>query len=158
MAYLVSTRANTWEIRESRTTSAGPRSRTLATFRILTPGVIERARERSAKSLEPNDLRAAALLAGAPVEIPSPERAARDLLVELEAGKRPPAVLRRLLADALADDRTEIPDSVHSAAQWLGATPQRRAATLQDLLLLTDKLPSRRRSNLRFPRIESTRA
>lgn len=156
MAYLVSTRANTWEIRESRTTTAGPRSRTLATFRILTPEVIERACERSAKSLEADDLRAGALRAGAPVEIPAADRAARDLLVELEAGTRPPAVLRRLLVDAVAADRIEISDNIQSAAQWLGANPERRAAALLDLLLLTDKLPVRRRSNLRFPRIEST--
>ena len=42
MAYVVERRSGHWEIRESVHTAAGPRARTLATFRMLTDEVLER--------------------------------------------------------------------------------------------------------------------
>jgi hypothetical protein len=162
MAYVVPTRTGAWEIRESQSTRAGPRSHTLATFRVLTPDIIERARRRAAKSLEPRDLTRAALRAGATVAAAAPDRAARDLLGELTAGRRPRRVLRHLLADALGDDGSDLADlsdSVRSAAAWAASDPQRRAEALYDLLLLSDRLPARtRHRSRRFPRLESTTA
>ncbi|TMK38560.1 MAG: hypothetical protein E6G56_14310 [Actinobacteria bacterium] len=164
MAYIVAGRAKRWEIRESHTTPNGPRSRTLATFRALTPDVIERARQRAAKPLSAAGLRQAALRAGAPVELPAAERAARELLGELAAGRRPPRGIGLLLAERLDDEpasrlgRTGVSDSARAAGGWVAVSADRRGETLRELLLLADKLPRpRRRGALAFPPVASAR-
>jgi hypothetical protein len=148
-------------VREAHSTAAGPRSRTLATFRTLTPEVIERAQARAGAPLDPRTLRSAALRAGAPVASGEADRAAGELLAALNSGQKPRPVLGRLLLDQLAD-RAEggpargVSDSARAAAAWVTATPQRRGETLRDLLLLSDRLPpSRASAPRRFPRIES---
>jgi hypothetical protein len=156
MAYVVARRSGTWEIRESRTTPAGPRSRTLATFRTLTPEVAERAVSRSSRPLDEGDLRKLALGAGAPVAASAPDRAAGELLSELEAGRRPRPVLQALLLDAMPAAAGRTSDSARAAARWVTTTPQRRGETLRDLLLLSDRLPQRRTpARLSFPSIRS---
>src|SRR4051794_16261088 len=118
MAFIVPTKRGTFEIRESRSTPAGPRSRTLATFRELTEETIEMARGRASKPPSAEELREAALRAGAPVAPPAVDGAARDLLGKLAKGQRPDPMLRRLLLDALADedrrDRPRDPDAAVS--------------------------------------------
>lgn len=175
MAYVVARRSGGWEIRESHATPRGPRSRTLAFFRSLTPEVMVRARRRSAKRLDTAEIRRAAVRAGAPVPVATADRAAGELLAELAAGREPRMPLGRLLLDSLrhaggtGDDglsdgdggRPErdggLPDSVRAAAGWIAATPQRRGDTLRDLLLLADRLPHRRRPpSLGFPPLHST--
>lgn len=168
MAYIVARPGERWEVRESRSTPAGPRSRTLATFRTLTPEVIEQVGARSSGPLDPRELRRAALRAGAPVAGGSADRAAGELLAELAGGRRPRPGLRALLLDALADKRPGAPgtsDSARAAARWASATPRERGETLRDLLLLADHLPPRRRTasprrsaSPRFPRVRSTPA
>ena len=177
MAYVVAGRSGSWEIRESRTTAAGPRSRTLATFRTLTADVLERAAGRSAQGLDAEEVRRAARRAGAPVAGDPSDRAAAELLAGLEVGRRPRAILEHMLRDALAAQpstaRAETPAtaptpspaspasaalsaSARAAVRWLAETPQRRGETLQDLLLLADRLPSGRSpEGPRFPRIAS---
>ncbi len=159
MAYIVARRSGAWEIRESRTTPAGPRSHTLASFRTLTPEVFARAqtRSRSSKPLDPDELHRAAARAGAPIAASSPDRAAGELLAELAAGRQPRSALRRLLLDALQDQRSRSSDSAQATAAWIGATLQRRGEALRDLLLLVDRLPARPRPpQLAFPPIHST--
>jgi len=155
MAYIVPRRSGTWEVRESHATPAGPRSHTLASFRTLTPEVVERARARSAKTLDPNELRSAAARAGAPIAVDAPDRAAVDLLSELARGHAPRAVLRGLLLDALRGGPREPSSGVQAAAMWIAATPRERGEALRDLLLLTDRLPPGRapRGGLSFPRL-----
>lgn len=157
MAYVVERKGGSWEVRESRATPDGPRSRTLATFRVLTPDVVERARGRASGPLGPEEVRRAALRAGAPVAEPAADRAARDLLRELAAGRRPQPVLGRLVAGALGAREAGPPsDAARSAAAWAGATAEERAAALRDLLLLVDSLPPRKRERgRRFPRLDS---
>jgi len=162
MAYVVARRSGSWEIRESRATPSGPRARTLATFRALTPEVLEHARTRSTGALDAQELRRAALRVGAPVSAGAADRAAGELLAELGAGRGPRPALRRLLMDALQDDGSasapghRASDSARAAAAWVTATPQRRGETLWDLLLLTDRLPpARAGASRRFPRIQS---
>ena len=156
MAYVVARKTGAWEIRESRSTDAGPRSRTLASFRSLTPEVIARAIERSTKSLDADELRKAARRAGAPVATAVPDRAAGDLLSELAAGHRPRPSLARLLVKALSADGTRPTDNAEAAAAWIAASPERRGETLRDLLLLVDHLPKARTPERgRFPRIAS---
>ena len=157
MAYVVARPGGAWEIRESRTTPAGPRGRTLATFRTLTPEVIEHARERSSRPLREKKLRELAVRAGAPVAARSPNQTAGELLAELASGSQPRPVLGRLLVDAIDPGAAgRVSDSVGAAARWIAASPAQRGETLRDLLLLTDRLPApRAASPQRFPRIDS---
>jgi hypothetical protein len=160
MAYIVARKTGTWEIRESRSTASGPRSRTLAGFRSsLTPEAIERAQERSTRRLDADELRKAARRAGAPVAAPASDLAAAELLAELAAGRRPRAPLARLLAEALSADVDRPAGNAQAAAAWIAASPERRGETLRDLLLLVDHLPrARTRERARFPRIASRAA
>jgi hypothetical protein len=165
MAFIVSTKGGTFEIRESRSTPAGPRSRTLATFRELTDEAIARAQEKAVKPPSAEELREAALRAGAPIAPLPVDRAARELLGRLAKGERPNPMLRRLLLDALAnedrgggpaDPTGTVSDSARSVSQWVGATPVERGAALEDLLLLADALPLRRRADtIGFPGLKA---
>lgn len=156
MAYVVARPGERWEVRESRSTAAGPRSRTLVTFKTLTPEVLERARARSSTPFDPPELRKAALRAGAPVAGGNADRAAGELLAALATGTKPRPVLRALLLDALTDTRPRTSDSARAAARWAAATQQQRGETLRELLLLADHLPPRRRTvSKRFPRLRS---
>ncbi len=156
MAYVVARKTGAWEIRESHNTDAGPRSRTLATFRTLTPETIERARARSRKDLDDGELRKAARRAGAPVVAPACDRASGELLASLATGHRPRPLLARLLMKALTADGSQPTDNVEAAAAWIAASPERRGETLHDLLLLVDHLPRvSTPEHARFPRIAS---
>jgi hypothetical protein len=153
MAFVVPRKNGSWEIRETRATPAGPRSTTLATFRELNEGVIEHARARATERLDASDLRRAALRAGAPIEAPPADRAARQLLAELSIGHSPRRGLRRLLADAVDPRDAGLSDAARAAQEWVDATPRQRGDTLVDLLKLADALPQGRRPNrISFPR------
>ena len=95
MAFIVPTRKGTFEIRESRSTPAGPRSRTLATFKELTEETIEKAQVRAVKPPSADELREAALRGGAPVAPAPADRAAPDLLGRLAKGQSPNPMLKR---------------------------------------------------------------
>ncbi len=157
MAYVVARPRGAWEIRESRTTPAGPRGRTLATFRTLTSEIVEHARTRSSRPLSARELRTIALRAGAPVAAPAPNQSAGELLGELADGRLLRPALAKLLVDALDPGSAHASsDSARAAARWIAASPARRGETLRDLLLLADRLPSARApSQPRFPRIQS---
>lgn len=157
MAYVVARKTGAWEIRESQNTEAGPRSRTLATFKTLTPEVVAHAQGRSSKPLDADELRRAARRAGAPVAPPETDRAAGELFAELAVGRRPRPMLARLLVGALQDERGVQTANAEAAAAWIAASPTRRGDTLRDLLLLADRLPPpRARRRERFPRIASS--
>jgi hypothetical protein len=163
MAFIVPTKRGRFEIRESRSTAKGPRSRTLASFDELTDEVIEKARTRSAKPPAPDELRNAARRVGAPVARGPVDQSARELIAQLGRGQEPEPRLQRLLSERLTADPTEAtsPSTPSSAvAEWMAATPRERGKVLRDLLLLADALPSRGRRGkpLRFPRLMSTRA
>jgi hypothetical protein len=153
--YVVPRQTGSWEMRESRLTPRGPRSRTLATFRTLTPDVIERVQARSSKHLGSDEIRRVAARAGAPVELPAADRAAAALLGDLGAGRSPRPVLRRLLAEALAGQAEAESSNAQAAAAWIARSLAERGDALRDLLLLTDRLPARQRPPTRAPRLDS---
>jgi hypothetical protein len=165
MAFVTRTKKGTFEIRESRNTPRGPRSRTLASFKELDAQTIAKARERAESPPSSKELRAAALRAGAPVAPAPVDRAARDLLGKLAKGQRPDPMLKRLILDALtSEDRSDRPadrsatisDSARSVSEWIGASASERGEALEDLLLLADALPLRRRpETIDFPRLKS---
>jgi hypothetical protein len=159
MAYVVSRPNGAWEIRESQRTDAGPRSRTLASFRELTPEVIETAQSRSAPGVDADELREAARRAGAPVADAPAEAAAAELLRRLSQGEQLRPELRRLVADAVratGADPAAPSDTARAAAAWLGANAAERGRALRDLLLLADRFPARRRTpRPPYPRLVS---
>jgi hypothetical protein len=150
MAFITPARNGAFEVRESRVTPEGPRSRTLATFRELDAATIEKVIERAEQTPTREELIAAALRAGAPIA-PSPaDDAARGLLRALARGEAPSPMYRRLLLDGLNGQS-------RSAAEWLGTSLAERGEALRDLLLLGDAIPIRRRpQRIGFPRIDST--
>jgi hypothetical protein len=161
MAFVVPTKRGGFEVRESRNTPAGPRSRTLATFREMSDEVIEKARSRAAKPPSAEQLRASAARVGAPLSAPPVDRAARETLRLVAGGERLDPMLRRLLLDALSpqEERGQsatVSDAARSASQWIGVSPERRGEALRDLLELADALPIRVRSEeIGFPRLKS---
>jgi hypothetical protein len=177
MAYITARKSGNWEIRESVSTPEGPRSRTLASFRTLSDGVIRHAQARATKPLDNDEIRKAAHRAGAPVDLADADRAAGDLLRELADGREPHPILRTLLIDALQEGPParlgeaprsreenaatgilpfETPHNARASAAWLTRTPTERGAALHDLLLLADRFPNDRRigEDLTFPRLD----
>lgn len=168
MAYIVRTKGPRFEVRESRLTDAGPRSRTLASFTELDPEAIEKAQARAAAPLDVEELRKAAARAGAPVAGEPVDEAARETLRLIANGNRPEPMLRRLLLDALRDEgpldgpssspaSATVSAAARAAAEWIGAGAARRGEALRDLLLLGDALPVQvRPDEMEFPRLRST--
>jgi hypothetical protein len=165
MAFVVATKSGGFEVRESRSTPDGPRSRTLVGFRELNDEAIEKARARAAKPPSADELREAALRAGAPVTGEPADEVTRELLGLITNGSRLDPMLRRLLVDALAqgnrgdqpaDSSADVSDAARSAAAWIDASLWKRGEALWDLLLLGDALPVRlRRAEIGFPRLRS---
>lgn len=151
MAFVTSTKDGAFEVRESRLTPKGPRSRTLAGFRELDAATIEKVLARAEKPPSRAELIQAALRAGATVSVPDVDEAARSLLRLMARGEEPDPRLAHLLRGALSGDEV-------SAAQWIGTSLAERGEAARDLLLLVDAVPVRRRPRtIGFPRIDSTR-
>jgi plasmid stability protein len=150
MTFVTPVRTGAFEVRESRTTPDGPRSRTLASFRELDEATIEKVIERAENPPTREDLGKAALRAGATVAGRSVDGAARDLLRSLARGETPSPMHRRLLLEALGGESMQ-------AAEWLGVPAAERGEALEQLLLLADAVPIRRRpATIDFPRLDST--
>jgi hypothetical protein len=157
MAYLAQRARGRWELRESVSTTNGPRSRTLASFDQLTDDVLRKAAERATRPFDAAAVRESARRKGVIVALPPAERAARQLTGLLAQGATITPVLAGVL-QTLLDDSTPIRPShaAQSAAQWVGASADDRAHALEDLLLLADALPQRPRPReLTFPRLQS---
>ena len=151
MAFVVRRPGGRWEVRESVTTEAGPRARSLATFRMLDDDVLRRAETAASTPFDRARVVTAARRAGAPVAEAQVDAAARALLAALAGGAEPSPGLVRLLRDRL--DPLEAPElaSGASIADWAAASDTDRGTALRDLLELADRLPAPRRSRLRFP-------
>jgi hypothetical protein len=155
MAFVVRRPGGRWEIRESLHTKAGPRARSLASFRVLTPDVLERAAQRARTPFAAADIVAAARRSGITIDEAAVDRAARTLLREMARGNLPVPGLRRLLVDRLSPRKFSDPGG--GIGDWFGATDEERGDTLRQLLELTDKLPHRRRGKLAFPGLRPAR-
>jgi hypothetical protein len=156
MAYVTQNRSGRWEIRESRSTPDGPRSRTLATFERLGHVHLTLAASRASGEFVPEAVTDAARRAGAPVELGPADDAAISLLRAVGDGETVSPGLRSLLLDALG--KASPRPSTEEALGHVGKTAEERGADLIDLLLLTDALPDRSRaSKLKFPVIPDSR-
>lgn len=153
MASIVTNRRGGWEIRESHTTPDGPRSRTLATFRVLDGEVLDRAAERAERPFDRDDVIRRAYRAGAEVSASSANEAARTLITELAHG----AIIDPGLAGALVgmlsvSDPPDLSPEAMAAAEWAGESLAERGRTLYQLLQLADALPQKRAGTpLNFP-------
>ncbi len=154
MAYIVARPKHRFEIRESVATPAGPRSRTLATFRVLSDEVLDHAADRARRPFDRSGIEARAVALRVPRSGTAATRAARELLGALQRGSVPAPSLVGRLRTELPTPPADIPDSVEPVLEWVGASDARRGAALRDLLLLADRLPKRERPHmLAFPGI-----
>jgi hypothetical protein len=148
MAYVVRRPNGSWEIREAVATPKGPRSRTLASFRRLGPGVVDKAVRRASRPTSHEDIHAALREAGAVSS--AADEAARVLLAEVAAGRPPSPGLRRLVSGMLSDPPAHDPPGAE-AAEWFGKSDGERGDALRDLLDFVDALPPRPAPPLAFP-------
>ncbi|MFT4035384.1 MAG: hypothetical protein QM679_07395 [Patulibacter sp.] len=167
MASIVRHRTGSWEIRESVRTPLGPRSRTLATFRTLTPAVLAHAANRASRPFDAAAVTGAAKRKGVPVAAPAERDAALRLIDVLAAGETLPSGLRATLREALGESTDSDTDAtgrqrsvphVLAVVPWARATLQARGEALVDLLLLADALPAPPPRTERFPRLRSAAA
>jgi len=145
-----------FEIRESVSTPAGPRARTLATFRVLTASVLAEAASRARRPFDARQVRARAAALGAPQRSHEAAATASALLEQLRRGEPLPPALTSELRRVLPRRRAPLPDSLESALEWAGVDDAARGRALRDLLDLADRIPPRpRRLTPSFPRIST---
>ena len=164
MAYLVRRSPTRVEIRESRSTPRGARSRVLASFpEALTRDALDRAAARSRRPFDDAALVRRARALGIPVLERSREPEARALLSRLRRGDPLDPVLAASLRRALAQvPEAAIPESLAEVSEWVGASAAERGAALRQLLDLYGRIarsrpPRRRGEQARFPRFSSQR-
>jgi hypothetical protein len=153
MASVVPNRNGRWEIRESRSTPSGPRSRTLASFRELDDDVLAHASERAERPFDAKAVTAAARRAGASVSHPPAEAAARSLLTSLAHGDSITPGLAGAIVEMLQGKHSvaKLSPEALAAAEWAGETAADRGRTLFQLMQFTDALPLRDKGDLAFP-------
>jgi hypothetical protein len=157
MAFLVARKDGRFEIRESIATGAGPRSRTLASFRELDDGVLDRAASGARRPFDRAAIEARAAALAVPRTGDAASRIARELIAELRHGRLPAPALTRLLRDELPSDVPPTPDTIEQAFEWIGRSDAQRGLALRDLLRLADALPQRARPPYsRFPRVSTS--
>jgi hypothetical protein len=159
MAFIVAKKDGSWEARESVRTESGPRSKTLASFREISPEVIRQITDRASKPVDIDDLRRRAARAGVPTATEVDRLAARTAR-EIALAGRPSRNYSILLADALREE-SKLPHHLDRMKLWAGATLAERADVLVDLLRASGAFPpidrERDRQRPRFPRINSNR-
>jgi len=164
MAYLVRRSGDRFDLREASATPAGPRSRTLATFRPpLTPEILERAAARATRPFDRAAILARAAQLGVAATERREDRSAREVLALLRAGAAIDPVLVTLLREALAEAASApVPEHLAEVAEWVGVPAERRGAAVRDLLRLSDRIVKARgevrsRPKGQFPRFSSRR-
>jgi hypothetical protein len=156
MAYVIARKDGRFEIRESHTTPRGPRSRTLATFGVLTDAVLEHAWGRARSHFDKRAIRQRAVELGAHTTTGSIAVDARRLITALRNGEQLPPDLAELLRRELPPP-AELHNTMSDAPDWIGASDEQRGRTLVDLLDLATRVPRRRRpEELTFPVIRSS--
>ncbi|MBW2289269.1 MAG: hypothetical protein JRG80_16925 [Deltaproteobacteria bacterium] len=165
MAYLVRRAGDRIEIRESRSTPRGPRSRQLVRFAgALTPAVLARAAARATRPFDARTLARRARAMAIPVDTHAPEHEARALLSRLRRGDTIDPVMAGLLVRALEGVATApVPEPFAEVSEWIGAPKAAHGAALRDLLdtfgrIAASRPPRRTRPRKIFPRFSSAAA
>ena len=136
MTFVARRARGNWEVRETVNTAAGPRSRTLATFTILTRETLDLAQERASTAFDVAQTVASAARAGAPVELRRADRLARQLLRCIADGERPSAALSEELQASLPA-RSHRPE----VATWVDVSLEERGKVVADLLAVANSFP-----------------
>lgn len=137
-------------------TPRGPRSRTLATFRVLSDAVLDHAESRAETRFDRQRLTRRAMERGIPRASDDAATLALRLLAAIERHGPLPEAYAASLRNALTPGGTPMSDTLGPAGEWIGATPTDRGDALRDLLRMTDRLPVRARGGgRRFPRLTS---
>lgn len=164
MAYLIRRADGRVEVREAVVTAAGPRARTLASFRgALAPDVLERAAARARRPFDRERVLAHAQRLGIAVTARRGDRPARELLARLRRGGSVDATLAHLLRAALEPAAAAgVPVELAEVAEWVGEDDGRRGEALRGLLRVADRVVASRghvRAAARpaFPRFASAR-
>lgn len=157
MAFVIARRDGRYEIRESVSTPAGPRARTLATFRVLSDDVLDHAESRATTPFHRAAIADRAAHLGVPRQERSAAQAGWELLARLGSPGRLPPALAAALASRLGSVAVDaLPDSLPPLLDWIGVGAQERGEALRDLLRLSDRIPARvERTPRAFPRIAS---
>ncbi len=122
-----------------------PRSRTLATFRVLDSEVLDHAEARAGHPLDREALTAKAVAAGARVA-PDAAATARHAHELIAAARRTgTAMLPPAMRAALEHLVSGSAHPIDGPAGWIGASARERADALHDLLGTVDRLPPPRR-------------
>jgi len=165
MGSLIRRARGRYDLRETISTRAGPRSRTLVTFRPpLTPEVLARAAARAERPFDRDAILARAAALGVPVSERRQNRAARELLAELRRGEPLDPTLAALLREALdALPAAAPPARFADVAEWVGATAEERGAAVRDLVRVADRIVQSRetrrtRRAAAYPRFSSRTA
>jgi hypothetical protein len=161
MTTLVRRSDGRFELRESRWTKQGPRARTLAIFRELTPEVFDHADARAGRPVNREAIIARAHEIGLHVKRVLGSDDAPALVSRAESGTLWPTHARAVQEAIRGLDPPPLPDHLEAMIQWMGADDSLRARTLVDLLGLAHAIVLHReplrRGPLRFPRLPSAR-
>jgi len=159
VATIVARRDGRFEIRESFRTPGGPRSRTLAAFRVMTEEVLDGAARRARSRLDRSALVRRARDLGAQYEESHEDRAALDVLSRLSHGGKLAPSVAGALRDALRGSPAGVTDSIPPVLEWLGRGAAERGEALRDLLRLADRVARSRglrpAGDLAYPHIRS---
>ena len=161
MASIRKTRSR-YEIRECRSTAAGPRQYILASFKgVLTPEVLDEAQSSARNPLDRQAVIARAREMGIPVTRRRRHPEARSLLGVLQRGGVPSPALVARLRSLLEDLPSEpLPEHLQDAQEWVGQSQAERGRALRGLLRTADRI-AQSRGTLRsqpqaaFPRFSS---
>lgn len=162
MAFLSHRADGRVEIRETRRTLRGPRSRTLVSFRgALTPDLLDAAEARAGHPLDRDALLERAAELGVPTTERRSDGPARALLAQLRRGTGLDPLLASALRRALERvGEAPVPEGFAEVVEWIGASDAERGHALRGLLRVSDRIASsrgaiRRRPSKPFPRIHS---
>jgi hypothetical protein len=157
MAYVVARKGGRFEIRESRSTSRGPRARTLVSFRALDDDVIARARARARGRLDEAKIRARAAELAVPQRVDGAAATARRLIAELRRGEAVPPRLAAELRALLPEPRGEMPDTLDDVMEWVGVDDVQRGRAARELHAFASAFPPTTRAEkpLDFPRLRT---
>ncbi len=163
MATIIARTDGRYEIRESVTTPRGPRSRTLAIFRELTPEVLDHAATRARDPLDRDEIVARAAELGLHVKRIAGDVDTAEFVRRVRSGTSWPTHVRAVQT-ATGSVRTEpLPGHLEPMVDWMGVDDETRSRTLVDLLGLADAIMQHRenaraRERLRFPPLSACRA
>lgn len=151
MATIVKRKDGRFELRESRWTERGPRSRTLAIFRELTPEVLNRADARATKPVDRDSLLARAEELGLHMSRLLGPSEPSAVVGRINSGEVWPTQIRALQQSLDDVEAPHLREHLEAMVQWMGTSDEVRGRTLVDLLRLAQAIMRHRDRSRREP-------